>query len=470
MVGPPESVVARLRLPSPPLSRFAAEAAAIPALCAMFLSAALWNGFPFVFFDTGAYILEGMGHTFVPERSAVYSLFLLYAGGRSSLWFVALAQALITAFAVTEFARAVRPRTGLWELLGIGAALCLFTSVAWHVGQIEPDCMTAVLVLALYTLAFHARDVGWVRGALLVAVAAFATGAHPSHLGLSAGLAICIALFKIASVVLHRAKLPRVNVALPALSFALGLGLVLAANYSLTHKLFVSRSGSVFLMARLMGAGVVGPTLDDICPTQKLKLCAYKGRLEHTADDWLWGEQSAFNKLGRFKGTEAESEIVVRETLHRYPWTSLGTGLFDSLRQFGMFRTGDGFSPQEWVLDPEFENFMPVQFKQYLAARQQRGLLRFVPVNVVDYPLAALSLVWLGIVLWGATKRRQWEKCTLPAFIFLALIGNALVCGLFSGPHDRYQSRLIWLPALVLLLTTRPNVERALRRAVESGT
>ena len=135
-----------------------------------------------------------------------------------------------------------------------------------------------------------------------------------------------------------------------------------------------------------------------------------------------------------------------------------------------MFRTGDGFSPQEWVLDPEFQNFMPVQFKQYLAARQQRGLLRFTPVNVVDYPLAALSLVWLGAVLWDAIKRRRWDKCTLPAFIFLALMGNALVCGLFSGPHDRYQSRLIWLPALVLLLTARPNVERALRRAVESGT
>ena len=49
--------------------------------------------------------------------------------------------------------------------------------------------------------------------------------------------------------------------------------------------------------------------------------------------------------------------------------------------------------------------------------------------------------------------------------MFLALIGNALICGLFSGPHDRYQSRLIWVPALVLLLTARPKTRTRLAAA-----
>ena len=456
------------RLPALPLSKLGAEIAAIALLCPIFLYAALWNGFPFVFFDTGAYVLEGFAHFFVPERSAVYSLFLLYAGGRASLWYVALAQCLITSFVVVEFARAVRPQTGLWELLAIGAALALFTSIAWSAGQIEPDWTTPVLALALYLFAFRARAVGWVRGTLLLCVAVFATGSHPSNLGMCAGLAACVAALKLASLVWRR--LPRSNVALPTLTFALGLGLVLTANYSLTHKLFVSRSGAVFLTARLMGDGIVGRTLDDICPTRHLRLCAYKDHLPPSADNWLWGSDSPFNALGRFKGTEKESQIVVAESLRRYPLTSLGTGLLGAFRQFWMFRSGDGFSPEQWVLDPEFQNFLPVQFKHYLEARQQRGLLHFDAVNVVHYPLALLSLIWLGFVLRSAVKRRQWERAALPAFVFLALIGNALVCGLFSGPHDRYQSRLIWVPALVLLLTERPRLELALRRPVESGT
>jgi hypothetical protein len=463
---PPAAV--KLRLPTPPLSKLTAEVAAIALLCPLFLYAALWNGFPFVFFDTGAYVLEGLGHFYVPERSAVYSLFLLYAGARTSLWFVALAQCLITAFAVVEFARAVRPQTGLWELIAIGLVLALFTSIAWCADDIEPDCTTPVLALALYLLAFRTRQVGWVRGALLLCLAAFATGAHPSNLGLCAGLVAGVAVAKFASLIWRR--LPRPNLLPPALVFALGLGLVLTANYSLTHKLFINRSGAVFLTARLMGDGIVKRTLDDICPTRHLKLCATKDHLPPTADYFLWGEQSPFHKFGYFKGMEKESEIIAAESLRRYPWTSVGTGLFQALRQFWMFRTGDGFTPEQWVLEPEFKNFLPRQYERYQNARQQRGLLRFADVNVVHYTLALLSLVWLGFVLWSAVRRRQWERAALPAFVFLALIGNALVCGLFSGPHDRYQSRLMWVPALVLLLTERPSLRLALRRPVESGT
>ena len=458
----------RFRLPDLPVSHPAVEAAAVVLFCPLLLYAALWNGFPFVFFDTGAYILEGLAHFFVPERSAVYSLFLLYTGARASLWYVALAQCLMTSFVIVEFARAVRPRTGLWQLLAIGAALALFTSIAWTAGQVEPDWTTPVLALALYLLAFRVRALGWVRGAIIFAVAIFATGSHPSNLGLAAGLAACVAVLKLAN--LKWRGLPVPNLALPAFAFALGLSLVVAANFSLTHKIFVNRSGSIFLMARLMGDGIVKPTLDDICPARPLKLCAYKDRLPPSADAWLWRRTSPFHALGRFTGTEEESRIVVAESLRRYPLTSLGTGLVGALRQFWMFRSGDGFQPEQWVLDPEFQNFLPLQFKQYLAARQQRGTIRFGAVNVVHYPLALLSLVWLGLVLRNAVKRRQWTRAALPAFVLLALIGNALVCGLFSGPHDRYQSRLIWLPAFVLLLTERARLQLALRRPVESGT
>ena len=454
-----------------PLSKPAAEIAAVLLLCPLFLYAALWNRFPFVFFDTGGYVLEGFARVLVPERSSVYSLFLLYAHGRESLWYVAIAQCAITAFAVTEFARAVRPHTSLWQMLGIGLALALFTSLAWSAGQIEPDFLTPVLVLALYLLAFHTRQVGWIRGFLLFCVAAFATAAHQSHLGLCAGLAIFIALTWVASVALRkRERLPRPNAILPALCFALGLGLVFAANYSLTHKVFVSRSGAMFLTARLMGDGIVKRTLYDICPAQPLKLCAYKDRLSPTADNYLWGFESPFNKLGRFHGPENEYKIIVAESLRRYPLTSLATGLWGSLRQFFMFRTGDGISPQQWVLDPEFQNFMPRQYAHYLKGRQQLGAVRFESVNVVQYPLALLAQIWLGYILWKAVKRRRWNRAALPAFVFLALVGNALVCGLFSGPHDRYQSRLIWVPALVLLLTATPGLDRALRKPVESGT
>jgi hypothetical protein len=34
----------------------------------------------------------------------------------------------------------------------------------------------------------------------------------------------------------------------------------------------------------------------------------------------------------------------------------------------------------------------------------------------------------------------------------LALLANAAVLGILSGPHDRYGSRMVWLATLVALI------------------
>jgi hypothetical protein len=48
-------------------------------------------------------------------------------------------------------------------------------------------------------------------------------------------------------------------------------------------------------------------------------------------------------------------------------------------------------------------------------------------------------------VFWRRGKRRA---ALLPAMVFVALVGNAFVCGVISGPSDRYQARLVWLAPL----------------------
>ena len=33
-----------------------------------------------------------------------------------------------------------------------------------------------------------------------------------------------------------------------------------------------------------------------------------------------------------------------------------------------------------------------------------------------------------------------------------ALLGNAMICGVISGPHDRYGARLVWIATFTVLL------------------
>lgn len=147
-----------LRLISLPLRHRWAEIGAIVLLCPILLAVAIWNGFPIIYYDTGAYLLEGLGHAFVVERSPVYSIFLFVAGGGWSLWIIAGLQALMTAFVMTELARVFAPRLFLWALLLIGVALVLATGLPWYVGQIEPDCLTALVIFRFICSPFTARN------------------------------------------------------------------------------------------------------------------------------------------------------------------------------------------------------------------------------------------------------------------------------------------------------------------------
>jgi len=309
-----------------------------------------------------------------------------------------------------------------------------------------------------------------VRTLLLAAIGALSVSMHPSHLGLAAGLVLVIAAVRIAAWFLReKAELPRARIGLPLASFAVGFGLVLAANYSYTSQIFVSRAGPVFLSARMMQDGIVKRLLDDTCPGSQYKLCDYKDELPARADAWLWERISPFNRrLGAFKGMEKESAAIVKQSLVRYPWTNLKAALGDSALQFVLLATGDGIDPQEWVLDNEFKHYLPRQLTGYLDARQQRGELQFGLLNLIHVSVAALSLLGLAMLLWR--DRRQWNRMALPAIVLAALIGNAVICGVASGPHSRYQSRIAWLPTFVLLLQTGAAGGLALRRQVESVT
>ena len=457
-----DSATARSVRQSPSLSRPLWEWLAIAALCPLLLAVALWNGFPIIYYDTGAYVLEGLGHVFLPERSSVYSLFLEVSGARLSLWLIAFIQTAMTSFVLVQTIRLFLPRATFWTAIAVTAALCAATGICWYVGQIEPDCFTAIAILSVWLLAFG-HDLGRWRRGLLVAILALATAVHPSHLGLVAGLIVCIGLLRLSP---WRERAPA-DFVRPLLAWLLAVGIILTCNFALSGGFFLSRSGPVFVFARLMQDGIVKRLLDDTCPQSGYQLCAYKGRLAHRADAWLWGPNSPFrSKLHGFAGTRSEDERIVFDSLRRYPLMHVEAAVKDSVTQFFTFRTGDQIEPQEWVLLAGFDRLLPGQKDAYLAARQQRGLIHFHIINMIDRTVGMVSLIGLFFVMQRMARRRRWQELSLPVIVLLALVGNAIVCATFANPHDRYQSRIIWLPTLVLLLA-RSRDRRAL--SVDQG-
>lgn len=451
----------------------AARLLAIVLLTLLFLAVAAWNRFPLVFYDTGAYMAEGLGGAFFAERSPVYSLFLPFTGAFLSLWWVAAAQALMTAFLTVELARAEAPRLGLVGLLLIGVVLTAATGIGWYTGQIEPDCFTPLVVLGSYLLLFRSQAMTRWQRWTIIAITALAVASHPSHLGLIGGLLICAAVAWGVHGRLPGLLKPRLWPCLAAL--LLSLGLVAAANYAFTRTVFVSRAGSVFLVARLMQDGIVQRLMADTCPppgsSEKppYTVCAYGAKLPRNANAWLWGEHSSFHALGGFQRRDGEYDRILRDSLARYPLMHLKAAIIDSAQQFLEFRTGDGIESQRAILVPGFTHILPRQLPAYLAARQQTQIIRFREINLLHVPVAVLALLALLLLLQRAAALARWGEAVLPATVLLALLGNAIICGTFSNPHDRYQSRLMWLPVLVVLLARARN-PKALQPPPESGT
>jgi hypothetical protein len=87
------------------------------------------------------------------------------------------------------------------------------------------------------------------------------------------------------------------------------------------------------------------------------------------------------------------------------------------------------------------------------AAHQQHWDINFGAINLVHVPVALASMLSMLAICAAAFRRRRLDDLALLAVtVSLALLGNAFVCGVISGPHDRYGARMVWIATLVALI------------------
>jgi hypothetical protein len=87
------------------------------------------------------------------------------------------------------------------------------------------------------------------------------------------------------------------------------------------------------------------------------------------------------------------------------------------------------------------------------AANQQRWRLDFTAVNRLHVPAALASMLLVVIVFGRGLLRRPYDDLTLLAgTVTLALLGNAFICAVISGPHDRYGARMAWVATFTVLI------------------
>ena len=307
-------------------------AIAIPVLL---VAPAIWNGYPLLQWDTGGYLARWYEGYLVPSRSTVFGLYLHF-GEDSSFWVNLGIQALATLW-ILQLTLRVLDVKGSRQLLAIGIALGLTTSLPWLVSTLLTDIFSGLSVLALFILVLHGERISRVEKFSLFAFVAFSAATHSGTLAVLLGLC---GLALVTRLILRR-SIPLAGLLQGWLSLAAGACMLLSANFALSGELAWTPGGYGVTFGRMLQDGIVAQYLRDHCPREKFKLCPYRNELPATADRFLWGS-SMFNTLGRFKGMNDEMKAIVQGSLAEYPAWQAQAALAGTARQIAMAATGEG--------------------------------------------------------------------------------------------------------------------------------
>ncbi len=435
-----------------------AIAVAIPL---MLLAPALWNGYPLLQSDTGGYLARWYEGYLVPSRSTVFGLYLHY-GEHTYFWLNLGIQALATMWILLLTLR-IFGLAGPWRLFAVSLLLAVTTALPWLASMLLTDIFSGLSVLSLFILVLHGDKISRSEKIALFVFTAFAGATHSATMAILLGL--CIVAW-IARPFL-RGRIPVWHLMQGTLTIAAGAVMLLAGNFALSGKIAWTPGGYSIAFARMLQDGIITRYLNDHCATQQFKLCPYRNELPETADDFLWSRESVFNRLGRFAGMSDEMSNIASGALIQYPLWQAEEALADTGEQMLKVATGENTDhPTLMHTYGIFRDYLPQQLKVVDAARQQKNHLTFGPFNLIHVPVALISTFLVFALLLSAIPRRRADDLTLlMATVCLTLLGNAFICGVISGPHDRYGSRLVWITTFAVMIAAMKRSRDSLRTA-----
>lgn len=463
-------------------------AAAGIALGALALTAPiLVNGRPFPFTDTATYfqigyaILHGVltdqvtpisdfSRAYLGARSPYYGVAISLLELVGTFWLVVALNALTAAAMLRMAARVIAPARS-WSVYGaLIAVLTLASALPLFVGFVMPDIGAAFLALSIGLLVFYPERLSrWERvfaWILLVAALSF----HTSHVMLALVLipaALCLHAWLKAPAFQRRAR---------SLTLALVIGIASwGVFYAANAQMKAPFASPPFLTARVLADGPGKTYLRAACAkdANAYALCQFRNLPLDNTDQILW----AWHKdRGVFAVASKETRLAVIREQSRFVLAAIASDplgeIWAATKNFGAQLVTVGVD-EGFKLDAHYWMTYPPDF--YLKTMAIRVNLCPAPVTTCParLPLEAISLwhlyatalttlylaAWIGFAFAGGRLRDDAEKRLFVAFagaLVFAVIANAAICGVLSGPFARYQARIVWLiPMLAVIAEMR---------------
>lgn len=435
--------------------------AATASICAgalLLAAPAIWNGFPFLFWDSGGYLEAGIHTAIVPGRSMLYGL-LLSAGRWPSFWPVVGLQCLLAAWIIALLFRVHGQGGRHLAYLATCAFLAAFSALPFVAGELMPDIFAALAPLALYLLMFKGSDLKTPQAAILAATVAFGGGMHGSV------LATLLVLFGLAMIPGCLSPRLRAGLRFRVVAMALGVALLVTptVNFLLAGRFMPTPGGMAFVFGRLLEDGVIDRYLLKHCPDPAQPLCYYRDEMPSTADDFLWDNNDVFVALGGMETGIPHMRDAVIGALVTFPLENISLAARAFARQMVTTQTGDSLFNYLTDSTDAIAQLVPSAVPAMAHAQQQAWPgLDFTAVNKIHVPLAIAAIALLALAGAWSWAKRQSDGARLSLCVLAILLVNAAVCGILSNPVNRYQARVAWLafPALAIVALSASAASR----------
>jgi hypothetical protein len=395
-------------------------------------------------------------------RSIVYGALLYLGEIFKGMWFSIVMQSLLAVYLVFILTVKVLNLDFRCFLLSC-AVLFFFSSLPFFISFLMPDVFSGFLILGFAILATSWERLSRFDRAAISGVLLFAVLAHHSHLVV---LVVMTAVAIGYVVLVDRSQWTRVR-GLLAVSVACILIFVLwdaAFTFGVTRAFGIPPVRPPFLLGKLV-TSLDKSAVAKVCASKDFVICKYQDRLPIDQESFVWNEDQ---RRGIFGAADFSTKRALGAEQFRFALAFIPPNLgplaaavsLDVLRELGDVGLEEFFYPSYQL--PFFEERLPGgEFRKLTSTAAARSDVYVVFGSTVLRGAALLSAILLALLFAWAVRsadgndamelgqRRTWRAVT--CILLGGVVLNAVVCGGLSTPHDRYESRVIWLIQLLLV-------------------
>ena len=462
---------------------------------------AIYNGYPFFYFDTHAYYTGGQksvgallaftcnlglgctasaagdavsseistsliagadgtsqSATISTGRSPFYGVFLYLSEQAANIWLVVAAHALATSWLLYVACRYLLTDRRSLGFLCVIAIVTAFSSAPFFVNYLMPDVFAGLYILAAALLIAFYERLTWVELVALGLLLACSMLFHRSHVLAAAMLLGSVTLFVLffARIRLRRAAPP---LALIGATVAIGAVGFIMLDFAVSKMTGQVATPPPFLLARVIEDGPGTSYLRQACGEKHYAVCRFVDRMPIQEGDFLWSREPergvwyVVSPEERVQIAQEQYAIVLRSFLHAplAQMEAITENFGQQVIHFGVVEFDVGERLKRFISD----SFGGARAEQFLASRIARDDIDLNDLNALSavHYLAVIGALILLLL------RFRWLETGAKAGVAIVLAGvvlNALATGTVSTPDHRFQARVIWLlPALAAIVEFR---------------